>query len=188
MVEEIPAEMPLHGVVHAAGVLDDGVLREQTAERFEKVMRPKVEGAWNLHELTQGKELEFFILFSSMSGVLGAAGQSNYAAANTFLDAVAAHRRGAGQAGQSLAWGAWSEAGMAAGLSKQQQGRLARQGIQELSPEQGLELMARAMRRSEAQLGAMALDLEAVRRGQGGEVAPVWRALRPSAASTCACR
>ena len=105
VLEAIPPTLPLRGVVHAAGVLDDGVLAEQTAERFARVLSPKVTGAWNLHRLTAKHDLSFFLLFSSVAGLLGAAGQSNYAAANSFLDALAAHRRqAAGPDAAAMGW------------------------------------------------------------------------------------
>jgi NAD(P)-dependent dehydrogenase (short-subunit alcohol dehydrogenase family) len=173
----LPAELPLRGVVHAAGELDDGVLSEQGAERFARVLSPKVAGAWNLHALTAGHELAFFVLFSSASGVLGAAGQGSYAAANTFLDALAAHRRARGLPAQSLAWGAWSGGGMAAELGAAQQARLARLGIGTLTPAEGVELLGQALVRPEAHLGVMRLDLLAVGRALGATVPPVWRAL-----------
>jgi acyl transferase domain-containing protein/acyl carrier protein len=176
-IEAIPAELPLRGVIHAAGVLDDGVLADQDAERFARVLSPKVMGAWNLHELTAGCDLAFFVMFSSLSGMLGAAGQANYAAANTFLDALAAQRRANGLAGQSLAWGPWAEGGMAAALGAAQLARLARQGFEALSPEQGVALLGQALARPEAHLGVVSLDLTAVGRAFGVTVPPVWRVL-----------
>ena len=167
--------LPLRGVVHAAGVLEDGLLAAQSPASVARVFAPKVDGAWNLHALTAGGGLEFFVMFSSLAGVLGAAGQGNYAAANGFLDALAAHRRALGLPGQSVAWGAWSEGGMAAGLDAALQARMARQGFGALTPAQGVALLEQAMARPEAQLGAAAIDLSAI--GRAGATAPVWRAL-----------
>ncbi|WP_437873438.1 SDR family NAD(P)-dependent oxidoreductase [Sorangium sp. So ce363] len=177
VVEAIPSELPLRGVVHAAVVLDDGTLGEQSAERFARVLSPKVAGAWHLHELTAEHELAFFVLFSSAAGLLGSAGQSNYAAANSFLDALAAHRRAKGLPAQSLAWGAWSEVGLAAGLGAAQQARLSQRGILSLTPAQGVALFGQALSRTEAHLGVVQLDLPAVGRALGAAVPPVWRAL-----------
>jgi acyl transferase domain-containing protein/acyl carrier protein len=114
MLAEIAATLPpLRGVVHAAGVLDDGVLGEQTWERFDRVFAAKLLGSWNLHLVTATVPLDFFVLFSSVAAVIGAPGQSNYAAANAFQDSLAHYRRRCGLPGTSIAWGAWSE-GMAA--------------------------------------------------------------------------
>ncbi|MGF1481431.1 MAG: SDR family NAD(P)-dependent oxidoreductase [Cyanophyceae cyanobacterium] len=104
---------PLRGLIHAAGVLDDGVLQQQSWERFERVMAPKVRGAWNLHVATQHHHLDFFMLYSSAASLLGAAGQANYAAANAFLDALAHYRHRLGLPGLSINWGAWSQTGLA---------------------------------------------------------------------------
>jgi len=104
---------PLRGVVHGAGVLDDGVLLQQSWARFRAVMAPKVDGSWLLHTLTAGRELDFFALFSTSVAVLGAAGQGNHAAANAFLDALAHHRRARGQPATSINWGPWTEVGAA---------------------------------------------------------------------------
>ncbi len=175
LLSQLPAESPLRGVVHAAGVLDDGVLRDQTAGRFERVMRPKAEGAWNLHELTAG--LDLFVLFSSVAGTLGSAGQSSYSAANAYLDGLAAYRRARGLPGLSLAWGAWSEGGMAAALDASSQARLARQGLGTISMSQGLTLLEQALSRPEAQLVVSPIDLRVVAKGLGTWVPPVWRAL-----------
>lgn len=116
-------------------------------------------------------------MFSSLFGLLGAAGQGNYAAANTFLDALAAYRRAQGLPGQSLAWGPWSEGGMAARLDAAQQARLARQGYQALSMEQGLALFGQALGRRDVHLGVVPLDVSAAGKAFGATVPPVWRLL-----------
>jgi acyl carrier protein len=177
MLLGLPDGYPLRGVVHAAGLLDDGTIGEQSAERFRKVLEPKVEGAWNLHRVTEEVELDFFVLFSSVAGMLGSPGQSGYAAGNAFLDALAASRRAKGLPGQSLAWGAWAESGMAGNLGGAQQARLARRGMKALSAEEGLALFGEALLRPEAQLGVARLDLAAVGRSFGAEIPSVWRVL-----------
>ncbi|HEX4382373.1 MAG TPA: SDR family NAD(P)-dependent oxidoreductase [Myxococcales bacterium] len=165
----------LSGVVHAAGILDDGVLAEQRPERFDRVLAPKVRGAWNLHRLT--KDLDFFVLFSSISGALGAAGQGNYAAANSFLDALAAHRLDLGLPAQSLGWGPWDEGGMAAGLAQAQRARLERQGMSAWSASEGAALFDELLGRGEAHLGVVRFELGAVGRAFAGSPPPVWREL-----------
>jgi hypothetical protein len=112
---------PMRGVIHAAGVLDDGVLAQQTWSRFEQVLRPKLLGAGHLDELTRAMSLDFFVLFSSAAAWLGAAGQANYAAANASLDGLAIARRAAGRPGLSIAWGRWAEAGMAASARRSEE-------------------------------------------------------------------
>nr|WP_285620553.1 type I polyketide synthase [Kineosporia sp. NBRC 101677] len=137
----------LRGVFHAAGVLDDGVLGAQTAQRLHAVLRPKADGAWHLHELTLDRDLRHFVLFSSIAGLWGNPGQANYAAANTFLDALAAHRRSRGLAAQSLAWGPWSAegaGGMTSALAQADWERLSRSGTVPLANEEGLALLAAA--------------------------------------------
>ncbi len=177
VLEAIPADKPLRGIIHAAGVLDDGVLTEQTPERLARVFSPKVTGAWNLHELAAGHNLEFFVLFSSMAGLVGSAGQGNYGAANAFLDALAAYRQAQGLPAQSLAWGPWAEVGMAAELGAALQTRLNRQGIKLLSPTEGVSLLGQTFGRPEPQLMVVPLDRVAMGQTMGQGVPPVWRAL-----------
>jgi acyl transferase domain-containing protein len=149
---------PLRGVIHAAGVLDDGVLLQQSRERLAQVMAPKVNGAWNLHVLTQDLSLDFMVLFSSAASLLGSSGQANYAAANTFLDALAHHRRFLGQPGLSLNWGPWAEVGMAASLGSRYKARLAAQGLKSIAPEQGLQVLSQVLGQVEAQIGVLQID------------------------------
>ncbi len=128
---------PLRGVVHAAGVLDDGVIIEQTPERLGKVLAPKVHGAWNLHQLTRQQDLDFFVMFSSAASVFGAPAQAGYAAGNAFLDSLAHHRRRRGLVALSINWGAWAEVGLAAARANRGP-RLATQGMRSLTPAEGI--------------------------------------------------
>ena len=132
---------PLAGVVHCAGVLDDGTVGSLTARRFDAVLAPKADGAWYLHELTAGMDLGMFALFSSAAGTLGNPGQANYAAANAFLDALAARRRALGQAGVSLAWGFWEQISELTGeMGQADLARLRRAGSVPLTSAEGMEL------------------------------------------------
>jgi NAD(P)-dependent dehydrogenase (short-subunit alcohol dehydrogenase family)/acyl carrier protein len=149
---------PLRGVIHAAGSLDDGLLVQQSWERFSKVLAAKVTGAWNLHEVTKDFPLDFFVLFSSASSLLGSPGQASYAAANSFLDGLAAHRRSLGLPGVSIAWGAWSGSGMAARLSERERRLWADQGIGALKPEQGLEELALLLSWPSPQVAVLSVD------------------------------
>jgi acyl transferase domain-containing protein/NADPH:quinone reductase-like Zn-dependent oxidoreductase/NAD(P)-dependent dehydrogenase (short-subunit alcohol dehydrogenase family)/acyl carrier protein len=146
---------PLRGIVHAAGVLDDGVLMQQTWERFRKVMAPKVEGAWNLHAMTQDLPLDFFVCFSSVASLVGNAGQGNYAAANAFMDALAHHRRGRGLPALSINWGPWGDVGMAAEGSGHRQRRLADQGFRPIAPDEGVQLFSQLLGATRAQVGVL---------------------------------
>ncbi|WP_280238478.1 type I polyketide synthase [Nocardia abscessus] len=132
---------PLAGVAHLAGVLDDGVIAEQTAERVGRVLAPKTFGAWNLHELTASRSLRFFLLFSSAAGVVGLPGQSSYGAANAFLDGVAELRSASGTPALSIAWGPWAQTGMVERLSSGAVQRLARRGYGILHPERALDAL-----------------------------------------------
>ena len=164
LLSAIPPERPLTAVVHSAGVLDDGVIESLTDERVERVMRPKVDAALNLHRLTEGLELSEFVLFSSAAGLFSGAGQGNYAAANAFLDALAQRRAACGLAGQSLAWGLWEqESAMTSGLGESGRARIERLGVAALSAEQGLELFDSARSAGDALLVAARLDRSALR-------------------------
>ena len=157
----IPEFRPLTAVFHLAGVLDDHVVEDLTPEQLSRVLRPKVDGAWNLHLLTRDIDLSNFVLFSSAAGVITSAGQANYAAANTFLDALAFHRRKSGLPGISLAWGLWEQqgTGMTAHLSAAQLQRMHREGLSPLSISRGLELLDEALRRPDALLVPVRLNL-----------------------------
>lgn len=133
---------PLRGVIHAAGVLEDGVVEQQDWSRVARVLAPKVAGAWHLHEQTRGRALDFFVMFSSMAALLGAPGQGNYAAANAYLDALAALRRRAGLPALSISWGPWASGGMAAELTSAQQARWAARGVRMLAARSGIGALA----------------------------------------------
>ncbi len=169
----VPKEQSLSMVVHAAGVLDDGVIESLTPERVDRVLAPKADAAWHLHELTAEMDLSAFVLFSSAAGTLGAPGQGNYAAANAFLDALAAYRRARGLPGTSMAWGLWAQtSGMTGQLSESDQTRMARSGVAALSTAEGLALFDAARGTEEAQTIALRIDTAALRARARAGMAP----------------
>ena len=148
---------PLRGIIHAAGVLDDGILLQQDWERFNRVLAPKVAGAWNLHTLTQGLPLDFFVCFSSAASLLGSRGQGNYAAANAFLDALARQRRIQGLPGLSINWGPWAEGGMAVDMDQRAKRRMQELGWESVPPEQGLGMLETLLGQDVSQAGVLPL-------------------------------
>ncbi|KAB8167950.1 SDR family NAD(P)-dependent oxidoreductase [Streptomyces sp. 3MP-14] len=172
----IPASAPLTAVVHAAGVVDDGVFAAQTPDRIDAVLRPKADAARNLHELTRGAELAAFVLFSSATATFGGAGQAGYAAANAFLDALAQQRAAQGLPARSLAWGLWQQAsGITEHLGDADLRRAARGGMTALPTEEALALFDAALRQDRPVVVPTRLDLAALRRS--GEVPALLRAL-----------
>ena len=155
MEQELP---PLGGLIHSVGVLSDGALTNQTWERFEEVLWPKIMGGWQLHRATAHLDLDFFILFSSRVGVMGNPGQANHATANAFLDQLAGHRRALGLPGQAIAWGAWSDIGEAA----EQRERIDRQrsalGGRWFTPQQGIRAFDRLVRQDATNAVVMSMD------------------------------
>lgn len=159
MVGELVASaLPLRGVFHAAGVLDDATLDGQDQARYEKVAGAKSNAAWWLSELTSGAQLDFFVLFSSISSVFGSPGQLNYSASNAFLDGLAAWRRAHGKVATSVAWGAWDEVGMAAKLDERTRARWAEVGLGLLQPRQALAAMESALTADVAQAAILVVD------------------------------
>ena len=183
LLARVPAGAPLTGVVHAAGVLDDGVTGSLTLARVEAVMRPKADAAWHLHELTAGLDLDAFVLFSAAAATFGAAGQGNYAAANAFLDGLAARRRAQGRPAVSLAWGLWADASAMTGhLGAAGRDRMARGGVHALTARDGLALLDAALARDEALLVPARLDLSGL--GASGRPVPaLLRGLVPRSAA-----
>ncbi|NKZ09055.1 SDR family NAD(P)-dependent oxidoreductase [Actinomadura latina] len=186
LVASVPQEFELRGVVHAAGVLDDGVIGSLTPERMDRVLAAKADAAWFLHEATAEQELTLFAVVSSLSGVLGAPGQGNYAAANTFLDALAAHRRSLGLAGQSVSWGLWAlDSGMTSRLGTDGVAQKRAEGVLALSTEHALELFDAAISAPAEHLVAVRWDMAALRRQAGAaELAPLLADLVPAARRT----
>ncbi len=185
LLDSVPDERPIGAVFHSAAVLDDGVLESLDPERLQRTMRPKVDAAWHLHELTAGLDLSRFVMFSSAAGLLGSAAQANYAAANTFLDALAAQRRSQGLAASSLAWGGLALESAMLGESQAEVGetRLALQvrerlGLVPMPAEQGLRLLDAALAANESLLAPAEFDA-AVLGGQAaaGTLPAILRAL-----------
>ncbi len=178
LLASIPREHPLTAVVHTAGVVDDGTVDSLTPQQLDRVLRPKLAGAWNLHELTQHEDLSAFVLFSSAAGVTGAAGQANYAAANAFLDSLAACRCRSGLPAISVAWGLWEpRSGISGHLDEAGLRRIARSGILPLPADAGLRLFDAALASDQALVVAARLDLGAWCRRPGGRprpVSPAW--------------
>jgi acyl transferase domain-containing protein/NAD(P)-dependent dehydrogenase (short-subunit alcohol dehydrogenase family) len=165
---------PLRGVFHLAGILDDGIVAHQTWERFAKVFAPKIHGAWNLHRLTRSHNLDLFVMFSSASSILGMVGQSNYAAANAFLDGLAHHRRAKGLHGLSINWGPWEESGMAANVAHALDSEGSRswqaQGLTPLTTPQAFEALRSAIESNVSQVAVLPIDWTRFLRRYRGEV------------------
>ncbi|MEU9110096.1 SDR family NAD(P)-dependent oxidoreductase [Streptomyces xanthophaeus] len=174
-------ERPLTAVVHAAGVLDDGLIASMTAQQLERVLRPKLDAALHLDELTADADLSAFVLFSSITALIGTPGQANYAAANAFLDALAARRRAEGLPAISLAWGLWAEsAGMGGELDDTDRARLARIGVQPLTTALGLQLFNWSRQFGAALLAPALLDLRGLKaKGRADALPVLLRALAP---------
>lgn len=159
LFDDIDAKMPpLRGVIHAAGVLDDGVLLQLTPERFKTVMDPKVTGSWNLHILTRDRTLDHFILFSSAAATLGSPGQGNYAAANAFLDGLAHYRRAQGLPALAINWGPWADVGLAAAQANRGE-RIAYRGMKSMTPAEGLAALERLIRANPVQANVLPFNL-----------------------------
>ncbi|MDG9721070.1 type I polyketide synthase [Streptomyces sp. DH24] len=170
----VPAAHPLTAVVHTAGALDDGVLPSLTPDRVSAVLRPKADGAWHLHRATRDADLAAFVLYSSVSGVLGSRAQAAYAAANAYLDALAAHRHAEGRPATSLSWGFWARrTGLTAHLTDTDLQRMERSGTPPLGLDLGLALFDAALERTEPHLVPLRVD----RSRSGGEVPAMLRGL-----------
>ncbi|WP_052172659.1 type I polyketide synthase [Nocardia sp. BMG111209] len=166
--------VPLTGVVHAACVLDDATLGALTSDQLDAALRPKVDAAHHLHELTADRDLSLFVLFSAAGGLFGTPGQANYAAANTYLDALAAHRAARGLPAQSLAWGAW-EVDMLDVMAQADIRRIARAGVRAFTVAEGMACFDAALRSDETRLVPLLLDPAALRRA--ADVPPLLRGL-----------
>ncbi|NES79642.1 MULTISPECIES: type I polyketide synthase [unclassified Okeania] len=153
-----PKLPPLKGVIHAAGVLEDGMVSDLNWNQFTKVMKPKIQGSWHLHQLTQHIPLDFFVYFSSAASLLGNLGQANYAAANAFMDALAHYRRGMGLPALSINWGPWSQEGMASRLNSHHQQRMRSQGITPLNNEEGLQALTELLTNQAIQVGVFPIN------------------------------
>ena len=156
--ENTVSPTPIRGIVHAAGMLDNGLLKTLDWERFEAVLQPKITGTWNLHLATKEQPLDWFVCFSSIVSVFGAAGQSNYAAANAYMDNLMSYRRSLGLPGLSINWSIWDEVGMATRIDRHQQRRLERQGLNAIAPAQGLTILKQLLQQQANQTIVFPVD------------------------------
>ncbi|MFI7650770.1 type I polyketide synthase, partial [Micromonospora sp. NPDC049460] len=183
LLDSIPDELPLTGVVHTAAALDDNVVDAVSVDQLATALRAKVDAARNLDELTRGRDLSAFVLFSSLAGLLGAAGQATYAPGNAFLDALAQRRRAEGLPGTSLAWGLWADGGVSAGEFEQ---RLSRTGFGAMAPETAVRALTRALDRDETYLVVADIDWARVATAGGRRHAPLVRDLLAAAGPAAA--
>jgi mycoketide-CoA synthase len=176
VLADIPVQHPLSAVIHTAGVLDDAVVTSLTPERVDAVLRAKVDAAWNLHELTRDTPISAFVMFSSMAGLVGSSGQANYAAANSFLDGLAVHRRTRGLPATSLGWGLWDQtSSMTGALDAVDFARFARDGIVAMSSTEALQLLDTAMALDQPFLLPARIDTTALRaKFDGGTLPPMF--------------
>jgi acyl carrier protein len=189
LLAAVPEDQPLRSVIHLAGVTDDGVTGSLTPARVDAVMRPKADAAWHLHELTAEAELDEFVMFSSAAATFGAPGQGNYAAANAFMDGLAAARRAAGLPGLSLAWGLWAgDSALTGHLGEEGRARISRSGMRSLTAAEGLALLDVATGRNEAVLVGARLDVAAwrARAARGEDVPVLWHGLSGAPAQRAA--
>ncbi|NEZ64969.1 SDR family NAD(P)-dependent oxidoreductase [Leptolyngbyaceae cyanobacterium CCMR0082] len=161
----------LAGLIHAAGILDDGSISEQTPERFARVLAPKVQGAWHLHQATVHHDLDFFVLYSSVASTLGSAGQSNYATANGFLDGLAQHRRALGRCGTSINWGPWANVGMAANANVR--ANVVKRGLVPLQAQDAHQAMAQLLATDTSTGIVLDVDWNRMGRHLGGVRSPI---------------
>ena len=179
LMERIDAgPRPLAGIVHCAGALADARLDRQDEASFDRALGAKMLSAWRLHQATQDRALDLFVMFSSVVGTLGNHGQANYAAANAFLDQLARHRQARGLAGQAIAWGPWSGGGMAGESQERVAGQIARAGFGWLTADQGLAALDRTLRQGAASAFVAAVDWPAALAGMAAPP-PFLEALRP---------
>jgi acyl transferase domain-containing protein/thioesterase domain-containing protein/acyl carrier protein len=178
LINSLPADKPLRGVFHLAGVTDDSTITAMSDEQVRRVLRPKIDGALNLHELTKDRDLSAFVLFSSASALIGGSGQGNYAAANAFMNALATQRRQLGLPALSVAWGLWAQhSEMTSKLSRTDLARIARSGIRPLRNDEGMALLDAAIASTDSVLAPMALDMAVLRESPAASVPSILSAL-----------
>ena len=167
VLSRVRTEATIRGVIHSAGLLDDGAVLQMDAERVARVFAAKVSGSWNLHRLTLDDPLDFFVCFASVAGFFGSPGQANHAAANTFIDALAHHRRAQGRPAVSIDWGAWDEIGAA--VRHGALSRAANSGVRSIGVDAGLAILDEVFDGAPAQLAAVAVDWPAFRAARGAQ-------------------